>query len=304
MRFSKYHGTGNDFVMIEDLGDRIHLEPAAIAALCDRRRGVGADGLIRIAPAPGADFFMDYYNAEGVPAEMCGNGIRCLAKYVYERGFTDSREIDVLTRAGIKHLVLEASDGVVRVVTVDMGPPAFERKAIPMAGDPTGTFIGQPFEVDGRTYVSTALSMGNPHVVLFLDAAEDLGAVDCSRIGPMVERHAAFPNRTNVEFAKVVDGRIHIRVWERGVGETMACGTGACAALVACSLAGLTGRSAELEFPGGLLGVAWRDDDHAFLTGPAVCVYDGELEDAWLASASIPTVQPAAIATSSKASTS
>jgi diaminopimelate epimerase len=285
MRFSKYHGTGNDFVMIEDVVDQIHLEPAAIAALCDRRRGVGADGLIRIGPAQDADFFMDYYNAEGAPAEMCGNGIRCLAKYVYERGLTESREIDVLTRAGMKHLVLDVSDGTVRMVTVDMGPPAFERKAIPMTGDPTGTFIGQPLEVQGRTYVSTALSMGNPHVVLLLDPAEDLDALDCPRIGSAVEHLATFPNRTNVEFAAVVDGRIHIRVWERGVGETMACGTGACAALVACSLAGLTGRSAELAFPGGLLDVAWREDDHAFLTGPAVCVYDGELDDAWLASA-------------------
>jgi diaminopimelate epimerase len=304
MRFSKYHGTGNDFVMVEDLGDQIHLEPAAIAALCDRRRGVGADGLIRIAPAQNADFFMDYYNAEGVPAEMCGNGIRCLAKYVYERGFTDSTEIDVSTRAGVKHLVLDASDGIVRMVTVDMGSPAFERKAIPMAGDPTGTFIGQPFEVDGRTYVGTALSMGNPHMVLFLESAEDLGAVDCRRIGSMVEHHAAFPNRTNVEFAKVVDGRIHIRVWERGVGETMACGTGACAALVACSLAGLTGRSAQLEFPGGRLEVAWGQDDHAFLTGPAVAVYDGDLDDAWLASASIPPAGVGRTPTSSKAQAS
>jgi diaminopimelate epimerase len=246
---------------------------------------------------------MDYYNAEGAPAEMCGNGIRCLAKYVYERGFTDRREIDVSTRAGVKHLVLDAADGIVRMVTVDMGSPAFERKAIPMAGDPTATFIGRPFEVDGRTYVGTALSMGNPHLVLFVDPAEDLGAVDCERIGSMVEHDAAFPNRTNVEFAKVVDGRIHIRVWERGVGETMACGTGACAALVACSLAGLTGRSAELEFPGGVLGVAWREDDHAFLTGPAVCVYDGELDDSWLASASIPPGQLGATV-SSKASAS
>jgi diaminopimelate epimerase len=302
MRFSKYHGTGNDFVMVEDLDGRIHLEPAAIAALCDRRRGVGADGLIRIAPAPDADFFMDYYNAEGAPAEMCGNGIRCLAKYVYERGITDRTEIHVSTRAGVKHLDLDVSDGSVRMVTVDMGPPVFDREAIPMAGDPSGTFIGQPFEVEGRTYVGTALSMGNPHLVLFLDPAEDLGAVDCPRIGSMVEHHAAFPNRTNVEFAKVEDGRIHIRVWERGVGETMACGTGACAALVACSLAGLTGRSAELEFPGGVLGVAWRADDHAFLTGPAVCVYDGELDDEWLASVAVSPDQSATPTPPSKAS--
>src|SRR5437867_345002 len=162
MRFSKFHGTGNDFVMVEDLADRIALQPGAIAALCDRRRGVGADGLIRIAPAKDADFFMDYYNAEGVPAEMCGNGIRCLAKYTYERGLTASSEIDVLTRAGVKHLVLDAVDGVVRSVTVDMGPPAFERKAIPMTGDAAESFVGQPFEAVGRRYLATALSMGNP----------------------------------------------------------------------------------------------------------------------------------------------
>ena len=286
MRFSKYHGTGNDFVMVEDLADQMRLGAGTIAALCDRRRGVGADGLIRIAPAEGADFFMDYYNAEGESAEMCGNGIRCLAKYVYDRGITGRTELDVLTRAGVKHLVIDASGGSVEAVTVDMGAPAFERTAIPMAGEATGTHIGSPFEVEGRTYTSTALSMGNPHLVLFLQPQEDLGLIDVGRIGPLIEHDAAFPNRTNVEFVKVVDGRIHIRVWERGVGETMACGTGACAALVASSLAGRTGRQAEIVFPGGVLGVAWRDDDHAFLTGPAVCVYDGELDDDWLSSMS------------------
>jgi diaminopimelate epimerase len=284
MRFSKYHGTGNDFVMVEDLADRLRLGASTIAALCDRRRGVGADGLIRIAPADDADFFMDYYNAEGEPAEMCGNGIRCLAKYVYDRGITGRTELDVLTRAGVKHLVIDAEGGTVEAVTVDMGPPAFERKAIPMAGDPTGTHIGAPFEVEGRTYTSTALSMGNPHLVLFLPPQDDLQAIEVGRIGPLIEHDAAFPNRTNVEFVKVVDGRIHMRVWERGVGETMACGTGACAALVASSLAGRTGRRAEIVFPGGVLGVDWRDDDHAFLTGPAVCVYDGELDVQWLTS--------------------
>jgi diaminopimelate epimerase len=304
MRFSKYHGTGNDFVMVEDLDDRIHLEPAAIAALCDRRRGVGADGLIRIAPAPDADFFMDYYNAEGVPAEMCGNGIRCLAKYVYERGMTGRDEMDVLTRAGIKHLQLSVVAGSVEAVTVDMGPPAFERKAIPMVGEATSTFIGQPFDLGGRTYTSTALSMGNPHLVLFLDPDEDLGAFDVPGVGSSAEHHAAFPNRTNVEFVKVLDGRVHVRVWERGVGETMACGTGACAAVVASSLAGLTGRAAEVLFPGGLLEVLWRDDDQAVLTGPAVWVYDGELDDAWLASAGVPASTAAAVAAASKASAS
>lgn len=287
MKFAKYHGTGNDFVMIEDVDDRIRLDGRVIAALCDRRRGVGADGLIRIAPAPDADFFMDYYNAEGEPAEMCGNGIRCLAKHVYDRGLTTETEIDVLTRAGLKHLVMDARDGSVRTVTVDMGPPAFERKAIPMVGEPTDTFIGQELRVDGRTFTATAVSMGNPHVVLFVDPSEDLAALPVATLGPTIEVREEFPNRTNVEFVQPASGRIKMRVWERGVGETMACGTGACASLVASELAGLSGRQAEVEFPGGLLGVTWRSqDDHLFLTGPAVCVYEGELDGAWLSKAS------------------
>lgn len=287
MRFAKYHGTGNDFVMLEDLDDRVRLDPGTIASLCDRRRGVGADGLIRIAPAPGADFFMDYYNAEGEPAEMCGNGIRCLAKYVYDRGLTSETELDVLTRAGVKHLLLDARGGAVRTVTVDMGPPAFERKAIPMTGEPTETFIGRPFDVDGRTFTATALSMGNPHVVLFVDPREDLAGFPVATLGPRIEVREEFPNRTNVEFIKPGDGRISMRVWERGVGETMACGTGACASLAASVLAGLAPRKAEVEFPGGLLGVEWREDDHLFLTGPAVSVFDGELDESWLSQASV-----------------
>jgi diaminopimelate epimerase len=269
--------------MIEDVADRTSLEPSAVAALCDRRRGVGADGLIRIAPAEGADFFMDYYNAEGAPAEMCGNGIRCLAKYVFDRGLTAKHELAVLTRAGVKHLELSVSEGAVRAVTVDMGSPAFERASLPMEGEPTDTFIGQPFEAQGRVYTSTALSMGNPHLVLFNDPEEDLAAVDVARIGPAIEHHPSFPNRTNVEFVVVADGRVTVRVWERGVGETMACGTGACAALVASALAGLVSREAEVEFPGGILQVAWRRDDRVLLTGPAVCVFDGELDDQWVA---------------------
>jgi len=287
MRFAKYHGTGNDFVMLEDLEDRLRLDQGTIAGLCDRRRGVGADGLIRIAPAPDADFFMDFYNAEGEPAEMCGNGIRCLAKYVYDRGLTSETELDVLTRAGVKHLVLDAQGGAVRTVTVDMGPPAFERKAIPMVGEPTDTFIGRQLEVDGRTFTATALSMGNPHVVLFLDPSEDLAGFPVAALGPKIEVRQEFPNRANVEFIKPADGRISMRVWERGVGETMACGTGACASLVASVLAGLAPRKAEIEFPGGLLAVEWREDDHLFLTGPAVSVFDGELDDSWLDQASV-----------------
>ncbi len=284
MRIAKYHGTGNDFVMVEDMEGSLQLESELIAALCDRHRGVGADGLIRIARADGADFFMDYSNANGEVAEMCGNGIRCLAKFVYDRGLTTAREIDVQTRAGVKHLVLHVQNGVVETVTVDMGPPALERRAIPMTGgDLAATFVGQPLEVAGRTYLATAVSMGNPHCVLFLEPADDLGAFDVPGIGGEVEHLARFPNRANVEFVQVVDSVIHLRVWERGSGETMACGTGACAALVAASLAGLTGREADVRFPGGLLHVRWADDDHLVMTGPAVCVFDAELDPAWLA---------------------
>ncbi len=292
MQFAKYHGTGNDFVMVEDLDDRLSLEAGLIAALCDRHRGVGADGLIRIVRGGGtgdgngrtaaADFFMDYYNADGEIAEMCGNGIRCLAKYVYDRGFTGATEIAVQTRAGMKHLVLDVADGITRTVTVDMGQPALERKAIPMTGEPLERFVGGPLDVDGRTFTATGVSMGNPHCVLFLDPVDDLSAMDVPGIGRLVEHSPEFPNRVNVEFVKVVDGVITMRVWERGSGETMACGTGACAALVACSLAGLTGREATVEFPGGRLDVAWRNDDHVFLTGGATAVFDGEVDDWWI----------------------
>jgi diaminopimelate epimerase len=285
MRFAKYHGTGNDFVLVEDMDDQLHLDREAIAALCDRHRGVGGDGLIRIGPADEADFFMDYYNADGEAAEMCGNGIRCLGKYVYDRGLTSAREVVVLTRAGLKRLAIEAEDGVATAMTVDMGRPALERAAIPMEGDPGGRFVEEALEVEGRTFPATAVSMGNPHCVLFLEPGDDLAGLDVARLGRSVEHRAMFPNRVNAEFVLVEDGVIHVRVWERGSGETMACGTGACAALVACSVTGRTGREAWLEFPGGRLRVEWRDDDHVFLTGTAVRVFEGEVDPAWLSTA-------------------
>jgi diaminopimelate epimerase len=187
------------------------------------------------------------------------------------------------TRAGRKHLVLETEDGVVRRVTVDMGAPALVRRAIPMAGNPEGTFVGQPLEVAGRTFLATAVSMGNPHVVLILDPDEDLDALDVPGLGSIVEHLTLFPNRTNVEFVLPAEGRARVRVWERGSGLTMACGTGACATLVACSLVGVTGRASDLEFPGGLLHVEWRESDgHLLMTGPAAHVFDAELTDEWL----------------------
>ena len=282
MRFSKYHGTGNDFVLVEDLEDLRRPDQRLIEALCDRRRGVGADGLIRIVRTPDADFFMDYYNADGQVAEMCGNGIRCLAKYVYDRGLTNKTEMDVMTRAGLKHLTLDVEGETVARVTVGMGHPEFERKAIPMTGEPGETFIEQHMEVDGRSFTATAVSMGNPHCVLLVDGDTDIAELEVPRLGSIVEHGPEFPSRTNVEFVQPVSGVIRARVWERGSGETMACGTGACAALVASSVAGLTGREARVEFPGGLLDVAWREDGEVMLTGPAVWVYDGDLSRPWL----------------------
>ena len=282
MRFSKYHGTGNDFVLVEDLDDGLRLEQSFIEAICDRSRGVGADGLIRIVRSADAEFFMDYFNADGKVAEMCGNGIRCLAKYVVDRGLTDRREMDILTRAGLKRVVVEANGGVVERVTVGMGLPQFERKAIPMTGQPDGTFIREPLDVDGRVFTATAVSMGNPHCVLIVDPSEELAALEVPRLGSEVEHRPEFPNRTNVEFVQSVGGTLRARVWERGSGETMACGTGACAAVVASAVAGLTGPEADIEFPGGVLHVAWRDGEDVFLTGPAVWVYDGELATDWL----------------------
>ena len=284
MRFSKYHGTGNDFVMIEDVADERTLSPALVAALCDRHAGVGADGVIRIAPSARADFFMDYRNADGETAEMCGNGIRCLAKYVYERGLTDKTELDVDTRDGLKHLVLDVDGGEMRTVRVDMGPPALERARIPMGGPANDRFVDRPFPDAGAGYRATAVSMGNPHLVLL--GEEDPGALDLPRAGPPLEHHPDFPQGTNVEFIRVEDGAVQARVWERGSGETMACGTGGCASLVAAHLLGLVGRKATVRFPGGDLQIDWADDDHVYLTGPATFVFDGELADAWVASLS------------------
>ena len=281
MRFSKYHGTGNDFVMIQDLEGRLTLDSTLVSALCDRHHGIGADGVIRIAPSESADFFMDYWNADGQKAEMCGNGIRCLAKYVYDRRLTERSELDVDTRAGVKHVLIDVEDGTAVSVRVDMGPPSFERKSIPMAGPPDETFQGQPFSEAGLRFQATAVSMGNPHLVLIGDT--DPKSIDVRTIGPRLETHPDFPERTNVEFVRVRDGGVDVRVWERGVGETMACGTGACASLVASARAGLVDRRGEVRFPGGTLRVEWSEDGPVFLEGPATFVFEGELTAAWIA---------------------
>ena len=280
MRFSKYHGTGNDFVMIEDVAGKVELTPDLVALLCDRHKGIGADGLIRIASSDEADFFMDYWNADGATAEMCGNGIRCLAKYVYDRGLTDKTELAVDTRDGVKQLWLDVDDGAMRSVRVDMGVPSLERGTIPMRGSADDTFVGMPFPDAGPEYTAAAVSMGNPHLVLV--GSQDLRELDLRRIGPPLEHHPDFPERTNVEFISLRNRtHIDVRVWERGVGETMACGTGACASLVAAAEMGLADRRAKIVFPGGPLELEWADDGHVYLTGPATFVFDGEHAPDW-----------------------
>jgi diaminopimelate epimerase len=281
-RFAKYHGTGNDFVMLEDLAGERPLDEAAVRAVCDRRFGVGADGVIRITRSEGADFFMDHWNADGGVAEMCGNGIRCLGKLVYERGLTARTELDVLTRSGTKHLSLDVRDGLVASVTVGMGTPAFARAAIPMRGPAWETYLLEPFDVGQMTFKASAVSMGNPHLVLFVE--EDPDRFHLAHIGPAVENHELFPEKTNVEFVALDDAGLKARVWERGVGETMACGTGACAALVAANEAGMVPRRANVRFPGGILVVERRDDGEVALTGPAERVFEGTLDPTWLRS--------------------
>lgn len=276
LAFAKWHGTGNDFVVLVDLEDEQELEARDAVALCHRRTGIGADGTIRITRASGADFFMDHRNADGSHAEMCGNGIRCLGALVYEQGLTAATELDVSTRTGLRHLSLHVEGERVVAVTVGMGPPRFERSAIPMRGPAWESFLGEPFDIGGLTLKASAISMGNPHLVLFCE--EDPDRYHVEHIGPQLERDERFPERTNVEFVQVQGDVLKARVWERGVGETMACGTGACAALVAANEAGLVGRRSVVRFPGGDVTVEQTKGGEVLMTGAATHVFDGVIE--------------------------
>jgi diaminopimelate epimerase len=277
LEFAKYQGAGNDFVMLVDLDDERPLDPGAVRALCDRRTGVGADGVIRVvrSDVEGASFFMDYANADGTRAEMCGNGIRCVGVLLRDRGLIEDAAVDVLTRVGLKHLTLHPDrDGRVRRVTVTMGVPRFTRAAIPMRGPAWETFLAQPFDIGGGlTMTASAVSMGNPHLVVFVGA--DPATVHVGHVGPVLERHELFPEHTNIEFVYVHDGLVHARVWERGSGETMACGSGACAAAVAANEAGLVPARTTVRFPGGDLEVERREDGEVLLTGDAGLVFEG-----------------------------
>lgn len=271
--FTKMEGLGNDYVYAEEFGKRMRNAPEIARLVSDRHFGVGADGLILIGDSDKADFRMRMFNADGSEGEMCGNGIRCVGKYVYDHGLTQKTAVTVETLAGIRNLALNVSGNRVRTVRVDMGPAILEPEKIPLAASGKD-FIDREIVVDGKTYRGTAVSMGNPHFVVFVD---DVDALDLEAIGPSFERHALFPKRVNTEFVQVLSGtEVRMRVWERGSGETLACGTGACATAVACALNGKTGRAVTVHLLGGDLSIEWNEDNTVFMTGPATTVFDGE----------------------------
>lgn len=277
-RFVKMHGIGNDFPVFD------HTQPgaptieqigAAAVALCDRRFGIGGDGTISILPSDKADFGMRMFNPDGSEAEMCGNGIRCFAKYVYDFGLSQKTELTVDTLAGIMTVALTLENDVVSGVRVDMGEPRLNRAELPMEG-PSGQVLHELIKLNGEPFHITGVSMGNPHIVFFPDEATDELIL---RVGPQLEKHPAFPKRTNVHAAQVV-GRdeLVMKIWERGAGPTLACGTGACAVGVAAHLNGLTGRDVLVHLPGGDLRIQWGIDNHVYMTGPATTIYEGTIE--------------------------
>ncbi len=278
INFQKMHGTLNDFVLFHDLEDCVTLSPEQVAHVCDRRAGVGADGIIIVRNSSAADFFMDYINADGSLAEMCGNGIRCLAKYAYDKSLTHKTTLQVQTRAGIKTLeLILGPDGKTNAVRVDMGEPIFEPERVPAKIHSAATpVLNYPVEIEGRTFSASVLSMGNPHCVIVVE--DDPGPLP-QRYGPAIENHPLFPAKTNVEFIRVVDRTsIVMRVWERGSGETFSCGTGACAAAVAAGLKGLVNSTATVQLRGGELIIEWKGLGFTVvMTGNAVSVFEGSI---------------------------
>jgi len=276
--FTKMHGLGNDYLLVDAMKGGVPPEqklPAIAKALSDRHFGVGADGLILVEPSRVADFKMRIFNSDGSEAEMCGNGVRLFARYVYEHGYTRERDMEIETLAGIIRPRLRLRGRKITGVRVDMGEPKLRSSEIPMKGPDRERVLRERIRVVGRRYEITAVSMGNPHCVIFVDNAD---TAKVEEVGPAIERHDLFPRRTNVEFAQIVgDGEIAMRVWERGAGETLACGTGASAVLVAAVLNGLSPRKATIHLRGGDLKAGWnQEDNHVFIEGPAEEVCTGE----------------------------
>ncbi len=274
MEFTKMQGLGNDFILVNCLEDNLPDDPGKISRkLCDRHFGIGADGLVLILPSGTADICMRIFNPDGSEPEMCGNAIRCFARYIYDHNIVSKKIIRVETMAGVivPELILQGETVV--SVKVDMGEPRLDRPLIPMEGPP-GRVVNEPINIDGTIYNVTCVSVGNPHCVTFVD---DVNAVPLAEIGPRIETLPLFPRKTNVEFVQVLNqGEVNMRVWERGAGETLACGTGACATGVACVLNSLTGRKITVHLAGGDLGIEWAEDNHVYMTGPAEYVFRGQ----------------------------
>ena len=277
MKLTKMQGAGNDYVYVNCFQEEVKNPQEISKFVSDRHFGIGADGLILIQPSQQADFKMAMYNADCSQGEMCGNAIRCVAKYVYDHGMTDKTQISIDTLAGIKYLELTLEHGEVSQVRVNMGTPCLTADKIPVVAE-TEQVVNVPIDVGGRTCRITAVSMGNPHCVLFLE--EDVRTLDLSAIGPHFENHPRFPKRINTEFVNVIDEHtLRMRVWERGSGETLACGTGSCASAVAAMLNGKCDREVTVLLTGGKLNIAWEGSDApVYMTGPAVKVFEGEIE--------------------------
>lgn len=275
MKFTKMQGIGNDYFYVNCLQETIENPSELAKKISDRHYGVGSDGLIMINPSDKADFEMEMYNADGSRGEMCGNGIRCVAKYVYDYGLTDKTSISVETLAGIKYLDMTVEDGKVVLVKVDMGKPMLRPEEVPVVSEKEEV-IDEPITVDGQEYRMTCVSMGNPHAVVFID--QDVKEFPLETVGVKFENHERFPKRVNTEFVNVLDRHTaQMRVWERGSGETLACGTGACAVAVACALNGLTEDEVTVKLLGGDLQIKWdREKNTVYMTGPAEVVFDGE----------------------------
>ncbi len=280
MKFTKMHGCGNDYVYVNGFTEKVANKPKAVVALSDRHFGIGSDGVIFINPSEQADFEMEMYNADGTRAEMCGNGIRCVGKYVYDHGMTDKTSITVESFGKVKYLDLTVENGKVVKVKVNMGKPELTAKEVPVVSE-NEQVIDEEIIVKGKPYRMTCVSMGNPHAVVFMDDVEHLAIEE---IGPYFENHERFPNRTNTEFVQVIDdSHVKMRVWERGTGETLACGTGCCATAVACVLNHLTGAHVTVQVLGGEIEIYWDQKENlVYMTGPAVTVFEGETEEAYV----------------------
>ncbi|MEN6356589.1 MAG: diaminopimelate epimerase [Armatimonadota bacterium] len=277
MRFTKMHGAGNDFVVIDGAKEIIPEEqlPSIAKHACDRNFGVGGDGIILVLPSRTANFHMRMFNPDGSEAEMCGNGIRCFAKYLFDRKFHTDVVMTVETLGGVKTLKLNAAGGKVQTVRVDMGEPGLLRSEIPMKGTAADRVIAEPLKIAGKKIEITCVSMGNPHCITFVDHVDE---VPVEKIGPEVENHSSFPQRTNVEFIEVLNQQeIKMRVWERGAGETLACGTGACASAVASMLNDKVQKKVTVHLRGGDLFIEWLGDNKVYMTGPAEEVFEGKV---------------------------